>query len=126
MLKILAIKTFSLTNQTSGNNYNFGFPAASLNVTGTPSIVVTERATQILYNKSIDKAKFVDSVDSSRVINFDLSNITTNRTIKFPDGNATLLSTDNTAVEGIAFGGALSAASFGGRLRLQSHFLAGW
>lgn len=118
--------TFSLTNQTPGNNYNFAFPAASLNVIGVPSLVVTEKATQVLYNKSIDNAKFVDSVDSARVINLDLSNITTTRTIKFPDGDATLLSTDNTAVEGIAFGGALSAASFGGRLRLQSHFLAGW
>lgn len=119
--------TVSLTNQVSGNNYYFGFPSGSLNIIGsTPSILVTEKATQILYNKDLDTVRLVDSQDSSRVIEFDLSNITSNRTIKFPDADATILSSDNSAIEGIAFGGALSAASFGGRLRLQSHFFAGW
>lgn len=119
--------TFSLTNQTAGNNYSFAFPASTLNMVGSnPSVLVTERATQTLNNKKLENAQLVDSVSPSRVVNFDLSNITSSRTIKFPDGDATLLSTDNTAVEGIAFGGALSASSFGGRLRLQSHFFAGW
>ena len=56
-----------------------------------------------------------------------MSNITQPRTIQFPDGDATLLSTDNaSSLSGITFGGQLASDSFGGRLRLQTHFLSGW
>jgi hypothetical protein len=56
-----------------------------------------------------------------------LTNITEERTIQFPDGDATLLSTNNaSSLSGITFGGQLAADSFGGRLRLQTHFQSGW
>jgi len=58
---------------------------------------------------------------------FSLDNISAPRTIRFPDGDATLLSTNNVgSLEGINFGGSLAADQFGGRLRLRTHFLAGW
>jgi len=36
------------------------------------------------------------------------------------------LSTNNISDVGISFGGPISAPVLGGRLRLQSHFQAGW
>jgi hypothetical protein len=47
-------------------------------------------------------------------------------TIKFPAGDATLLSTNNIDAVGVSFGGSLSAPVLGGQLRLQSFFQAGW
>ena len=118
---------FELSNLTTGTLTNFSVPtSAVLNNIGT-NILVTEKAQQILSNKSLDKPQFVDIISNNRKIIFDLSNITTTRTIKFPNEDATILSSSNTStISGIAFSGAISADSFGGRLRLQTHFLAGW
>jgi hypothetical protein len=118
---------FELSNLTTGTLTNFSVPtSAVLNNIGT-NILVTEKAQQILSNKSFDKPQFVDIISNNRKIIFDLSNITTTRTIKFPNEDATILSSSNTStISGIAFSGAISADSFGGRLRLQTHFLAGW
>jgi hypothetical protein len=117
---------FELSNIVTNTNNSFGFPT-QLNTLGITSILVTERATQTLRNKSYDKPEFVDIIDGDRRIRFDLSNITSTRTISFPNENATLLASSNTTtLEGIAFSGAISADSFGGRLRLKTHFLAGW
>lgn len=116
---------FELSNLITGTNNAFSFPT-TLNNTST-SILVTERATQTLRNKSLDKPTIVDVVDSDRRIIFDLSNITTQRTITFPNEDAVLLSSNNTgSLEGISFSGSISADSFGGRLRIKTHFLAGW
>lgn len=116
---------FELSNILSNTNNSFSFPT-TLNTTGT-SILVTERASQTIRNKDYDKPQFVDIVDSDRRIIFDLSNITSTRTITFPNTDATLLSSNNTgSLEGITFSGSITADSFGGRLRLRTHFLAGW
>jgi hypothetical protein len=118
--------TFELSNIVTNTNNSFSFPT-TLNNAGTTSILVTERATQTLRNKSYDKPEFVDIVNNGRRIRFDLTNITSTRTITFPNEDATLLASSNTTtLEGIAFSGAISADSFGGRLRLRTHFLAGW
>lgn len=116
---------FELSNILANTNNSFSFPT-SLN-TNTTSILVTERASQVLKNKDYDRPEFVDTDDTDRRIVFDLTNITSARTITFPNEDAVLLSSNNTStLEGIAFGGAITADSFGGRLRLRTHFLAGW
>ena len=117
---------FNLSNIITNTNNSFSFPTV-LNNDGATSILVTERATQTLRNKSYDKPEFVDVVSAGSRIRFDLSNITSTRVISFPNEDATLLSTSNTdSLEGVAFSGPISADSFGGRLRLRTHFLAGW
>ena len=117
---------FELSNLVTNTNNAFSFPT-TLNNAGATSILVTERATQTLRNKFYDKPEFVDVVSAGRRIRFDLSNITSTRVISFPNEDATLLSTSNTdSLEGISFSGSISADSFGGRLRLRTHFLAGW
>ena len=60
------------------------------------------------------------------LITIDATNITTAVNIQFPAADATLLSTNNIEAVGVSFGGPLSAPTFGGRLRLQSFFQAGW
>jgi len=116
---------FDLSGTIANTNFPFGFPI-TLNTTGT-SILVTETASQTLRNKNYDKPQFVDIADFQRRVLFSLDNISAPRTIRFPDGDATLLSTNNVgSLEGINFGGSLAADQFGGRLRLRTHFLAGW
>lgn len=116
---------FDLSGTIANTNFPFGFPI-TLNTTGT-SILVTETASQTLRNKNYDKPQFVDIEDFQRRVLFSLDNISAPRTIRFPDGDATLLSTNNVgSLEGINFGGSLAADQFGGRLRLRTHFLAGW
>lgn len=116
---------FELSNLFPNSTTQISFPT-QLNNNGT-SILVTELATQTLRNKDYDRPNFVDINDNDRRIQFDLTNITGTRTIVFPDEDATLLASSNTStIEGIAFAGAISADFFGGRLRLRTHFLAGW
>jgi hypothetical protein len=116
---------FELSNLLNSTITSFSFPT-QLNNLGT-SILVTERASQTIRNKSYDKPQFVDIANNDRRIVFDLTNITSTRVIKFPNEDATILSSSNTSsIEGISFSGSISADSFGGRLRLRTHFLAGW
>jgi len=116
---------FELSNILSNTNKSYSFPT-TLNTNDT-SILVTERASQTLRNKDYDKPEFVDVTNNNRRIVFAFDNISSPRTIKFPNEDATLLSTANTAsLQGISFGGSIAADSFGGRLRLRTHFLAGW
>lgn len=116
---------FNLSNLQSSTINSFTFPI-TLNTLGT-SVLVSELATQTIKNKQYDQPVFTDLRSITRKVIFDLTNITEQRTIKFPDGDATLLSTNNAgSLAGITFGGQLAADSFGGRLRLQTHFQSGW
>jgi len=119
---------FSVDSVNSTTTLIYGFPLqADLNtLVGETNILVTELAEQDLYNKRINNAIFIDDTEEERQINFDLSNITLARTIKFPDADATLLSTENVSLEEISFGGPISGQSLGGRTRLQQHFISGW
>jgi len=119
--------TFNLSNLLTSTTSAFSFPVSTLlNTTGT-SILVSELATQTIRNKLINNPTFVDVTDSNRRIQIDLTNITAERMIKFPDGDATLLSTNNAgSLSNIDFGGQITAQSLGGRLRLQQYFIAGW
>lgn len=119
--------SFNLSNLQVSTNTSFTFPTSSLlNTTGT-SVLVTELTTQTLRNKSYNIPIFVDTRSIDRKIIFDLENITNSRTIKFPDGDATLLSTNNAgSISNIDFGGAITAQTLGGRLRLKLHFQSGW
>lgn len=121
--------SFDLSNIENNQNYVFGFPnndpAAPLNTSGT-NILVSERKTQTLYNKTMELMKINNPDDVNGIITIDASNITGSVNIQFPDADATLLSTNNISDVAISFGGALSAPVLGGQLRLQSFFQAGW
>ncbi len=114
---------FDLSNMLTTTILYYGFPSTNLNTIAT-NVLVTERATQVVRNKNFINSGF-STLDGTKSVSIDTSNITADRTIKFPDSDATLLSTENASLEGISFGGAIAASSFGGRIRLQTHFLSG-
>ena len=55
-----------------------------------------------------------------------MDNLTANRIIRFPDADATLLSTENVTVDDVNFGAGIGAANLTSRTRLQQFFYAGF
>ena len=122
--------TFNLGNLNDNTNYQWTFPEGSLvaplNNGTDANVIVSELATQTVANKTLENVRINNPEDLNGVLNIDVSNIDQNVTISFPNGDATLLSTNNTEALGVSFGGAIAAPVLGGQLRLQSFFQAGW
>jgi uncharacterized protein YxjI len=120
--------TFSVTNQNTLSNEVFEFPETSTlnNPTATNNVFVTELATQDMTNKTLFQPTLKHIGNTVGSIQLDMSNITLARTIKFPDANATLLSTENVTTEDVNFGAGIGAANLTGRTRLQQFFYAGF
>lgn len=118
---------FSVANSNTLTTQTFQFPATNiLNNVGNHTLV-TERATQTLVGKSLVNP-ILRSADSTSpgVINIQIDNITEARTIRFPDADATLLSTENVTFDDVSFGAGISAANLTGRTRQQQFFYAGF
>ena len=119
---------FSLANQNALTNTNYQFPPTSLlnNAGNVTSTVVVELATQELKNKTIysPAIRSVNNNNGSAIIEVD--NLTSNRIIRFPDADATLLSTENVTVDDVNFGAGIGAANLTSRTRLQQFFYAGF
>lgn len=118
---------FSLDNITENTNESYQFPNNSvLNNAGGNNIFVTERAAQDLRNKTLLNPVIKSAFGGASSVVFDLTNITELRTIKFPNANATLLSTENVTLDDVQFGGGIGAATLTGRTRQQQFFYAGF
>ena len=118
---------FSVANSNTLTTQTFQFPPTnSLNNVGNHTLV-TERANQTLVGKSLVNP-ILRSADgaSPGVINIQIDNITEARTIRFPDADATLLSTENVTFDDVSFGAGISAANLTGRTRQQQFFYAGF
>tara|TARA_B100001769_G_C22094196_1_gene590211 strand:+ start:578 stop:1921 length:1344 start_codon:yes stop_codon:yes gene_type:complete len=122
--------TLDLSNIEDNQNYVFSFPdnevTAPLNNGSDSNMLVTEKKTQTLVNKTMELMKINNVNDLNGSISIDASNIKSAVTIQFPDADATLLSTNNISDVAISFGGALAAPVLGGQLRIQQHFMSGW
>ena len=118
--------TFSVSNQNTLSNQIFQFaPTNDLNTGSGNNTIVTEDAEQDLKNKSI----FVPQIKregTSGGVTLQVDNITANRTIRFPDADATLLSTENVTLDDVNFGGGIGANNLTGQTRLQQFFYAGF
>ena len=118
--------TFSVSNQNTLSNQIFQFaPTNDLNTGSGNNTIVTENAEQDLKNKSI----FVPQIKregTSGGVTLQVDNITENRTIRFPDADATLLSTENVTLDDVNFGGGIGANNLTGQTRLQQFFYAGF
>ena len=118
--------TFSVSNQNTLSNQIFQFaPTNDLNTGSGNNTIVTEDADQDLKNKSI----FVPQIKregTSGGVTLQVDNITANRTIRFPDADATLLSTENVTLDDVNFGGGIGANNLTGQTRLQQFFYAGF
>ena len=119
--------TFDLSNINTSTNNSIKFPStAVLNNSGTSEIIL-DKATQVQENKTLVRPVLRETTGgTSQTVTLDTTNITGNRTIKFPNADATLLSTDNVTLEDVNFGAGIGAANLAGRTRLQQFFYAGF
>jgi hypothetical protein len=119
--------TLDVSNMNTSSTTPFGFPTnAVLNNTTVTNLLVTEISTQTLTNKTLLSPQIKVNAGDVSSVTFDTSNVTGNRTIRFPDSDATLLSTANTSLEDVQFGAGIGAATLVGRTRLQQFFYAGF
>ncbi len=119
---------FDLSNQNSLTNTPFQYPSTgnlNNNSGAVVSTIVTELATQQLQNKTL----FTPTIREEGVtgsVQFSVENLTGPRVIKFPDADATLLSTENVTLDDVNFGAGIGAANLTSRTRLQQFFYAGF
>ena len=119
--------TFSVTNQNASSNQTFEVPPTNdLNNGSDNNVFVTNTATQILSNKTIVAPVLKQLVGSTTTVTLDMSNITGTRTIKFPDSDATLLSTENVTLEDVTFGAGIGGNNLTGLTRQQQFFYSGF
>ena len=117
--------SFDISNVGENRTIPFRFPAEDLNTLGVNTLVST-LASQTLANKVLEDVQINNPQSPNGIITIDASNITEAVTIKFPNANAELLSTNNVGQVGVSFGGPISAPAFGGKLRLINFFQSGW
>ena len=96
----------------------------NINEANGPSTIATINATQKLSNKGLNRVDLIDDIDQQRRVRIDLSNITELRNIRFPDSDATLLSTNNVALEDVQFGAGIGAQKLTSRVRQQQLYLS--
>ena len=119
--------TFSVANQNTGTNRTFEPPSSGILNTSGNSTFVTASAIQTLTDKTLQQPKLKENeLSSSYTVTFRTDNVTADRVIRFPDADATLLSTENVTVDDVTFGAGLAAANLTGRTRLQQYFYSGF
>tara|TARA_A100001234_G_scaffold221271_1_gene236619 strand:+ start:1669 stop:2994 length:1326 start_codon:yes stop_codon:yes gene_type:complete len=119
--------TFSTANQNAATNRTFEFPPTNdLNTNiNTNNTIVTEAATQTVSAKTLIQPLIKETESATGVLVFRADNLTDSRTIRFPDADATLLSTENVSLDDVNFGAGIGAANLTGRTRQQQFFFAG-
>ena len=119
--------TFNVANQNLLSNQTFEFPATSvLNNGSSFNTLVTTLATQELKNKTLFTPVLKQEANLVGNVTISVDNITGPRIIRFPDADATLLSTSNVTLDDVNFGAGIGAANLTGRTRLQQFFYAGF
>jgi len=122
----LSLSTTQLTINDGANDFDIASHDGTngLKLGGT---LVTTSAIQTLTDKTLQQPKLKENeLASSFTVTFRTDNITEDRVIKFPDADATLLSTENVTLEDVTFGAGLAAANLTGRTRLQQYFYSGF
>ena len=105
---------FSLANQNALTNTGYQFPATAVlnnNSGAITTTIVTELATQDLKSKSLFTPIIKSDVNPNGSVIINVDNITSSRVIRFPDADATLLSTENVTVDDVNFGAGIGAAT---------------
>ncbi len=117
---------FNVSNSNTQTTEVVYFPDTPLlNATGFRNTVVTERAIQTLLRKTLTNPSLNTEGATGRV-DIVCDNITETRTIRFPDADATLLSTNNVSLDDVNFGAGIGANNLTGQTRLQQFFYAGF
>ena len=117
---------FDVSNSNTQTTETVYFPDTPLlSATGFRNTIVTERAIQTLLNKTLTDA-VLNTPGATGQVELICDNITANRVIRFPDADATLLSTNNVTLDDVNFGAGIGANNLTGQTRLQQFFYAGF
>ena len=93
--------SFNVANVNTGTNELFRFPNTdSLNRgADTYNMLITEKSAAELFNKTLNSPVVTTSGNTVGQVTLSAEGITGPRTIKFPDADATLLSTENVTLD---------------------------
>ena len=118
---------FTVANQNTLSNEAFQFPTTNdLNNSGATNTLVTALASQTLSNKTLSNPTVTSPTNADGSVIFSTEGLTGPRTIRFPDANATLLSTENVTLDDVTFGAGIGANNLTGLTRQQQFFYAGF
>ena len=120
--------SFNVANVNTGTNELFRFPNTdSLNRgADTYNMLITEKSAAELFNKTLNSPVVTTSGNTSGQVTLSAEGITGPRTIKFPDADATLLSTENVTLDDVTFGAGIGANNLTGLTRQQQFFYSGF
>tara|TARA_R100001082_G_C4359014_1_gene158366 strand:+ start:26 stop:1348 length:1323 start_codon:yes stop_codon:yes gene_type:complete len=118
---------FDVSNANTLSNQTFQFPpTASLNNASGNNVITTETASQELTNKTLYTPTIKQTGNNIGSVILSAEGTSAPRTIKFPDADATLLSTQNVTLDDVTFGAGIGANNLTGQTRLQQFFYAGF
>mgnify|MGYP005741879711 CR=1 FL=1 len=89
-------------------------------------MLITEKSAAELFNKTLNSPVVTTSGNTSGQVTLSAEGITGPRTIKFPDADATLLSTENVTLDDVTFGAGIGANNLTGLTRQQQFFYSGF
>jgi len=120
--------SFNVANVNTGTNELFRFPNTdSLNRgADTYNMLITEKSAAELFNKTLNSPVVTTSGNTAGQVTLSAEGITGPRTIKFPDADATLLSTENVTLDDVTFGAGIGANNLTGQTRQQQFFYSGF
>ena len=120
--------SFNVANANTGTNEIYRFPNTdSLNRgADTYNILVTEKSAGELFNKTLNSPVVKTTGNTSGQVTLSAEGISGPRTIKFPDADATLLSTQNVTLDDVTFGAGIGANNLTGQTRQQQFFYSGF
>ncbi len=89
-------------------------------------MLITEKSAAELFNKTLNSPVVTTSGNTAGQVTLSAEGITGPRTIKFPDEDATLLSTENVTLDDVTFGAGIGANNLTGLTRQQQFFYSGF
>ncbi len=120
--------TFNVANANTSTNEIFRFPNTDNLNRGadTYNILVSEKSAGELFNKTLNSPIIKTTGNTAGQVTLSAEGISGPRTIKFPDADATLLSTQNVTLDDVTFGAGIGANNLTGQTRQQQFFYSGF
>ena len=120
--------SFNVANVNTSTNEIFRFPNTDNLNRGadTYNILVSEKSAGELFNKTLNSPVIKTTGNTAGQVTLSAEGISGPRTIKFPDADATLLSTENVTLDDVTFGAGIGANNLTGLTRQQQFFYSGF
>ena len=120
--------SFNVANVNTSTNEIFRFPNTDNLNRGadTYNILVSEKSAGELFNKTLNSPVIKTTGNTAGQVTLSAEGISGPRTIKFPDADATLLSTENVTLDDVTFGAGIGGNNLTGLTRQKQFFYAGF